>query len=139
MLDMIDSRLVQYDVRPATGPLDLAAPKTFSVDLNGVDSLFLQVDFTKVSATALVFSFTNNKAANPASANKYVKYRTDMSGLTAAPATITVAVSATGFLEIPFPITGLGVNSGIVNVTVTATGGAAGDTVNITPVAVRVS
>lgn len=136
---MIDSRLVQYDVRPETGVLDLATPKTFTVDLAGVDSLFLQVDFVKNTATALVFSFTNDKASNPASPNKYTKYRTDLSALTAAPEVITVAVSATGFLEIPFPLTGIGVASGRVNVTVTATGGAAGDTVNITPVAVRIA
>lgn len=134
---MIDTRLVQQDPRPPTGPLDLATSKTFVVDLNGCDSLFLQVAFTKVSATALVFSFTNDGVFDPT--NKYVKYRTDLSGLTAAPATITVAVAATGFLEVPFPLTGLGIVSGRVNVTVTATGGAAGDTVNITPVALRVA
>ncbi len=136
---MIDSRLVQQDVRPATGVLDLATPKTFTVDLAGVDSLFLQIDFVRNSATALVFTFTNDKAADPSSPNKYKKYRTDLSGLTAALAQITVSIAASDFIEVPFPLTGLGVTSGRVNCTVSATGGVAGDTVNITPVAVRVA
>lgn len=136
---MISSTLVQNDVKTGQSVVAataLSSPVTFWVDCSSSNYLFLQCDIVKDTATNLAFKFENEKAADPSSSTLYRKYKANLGTGVFEDGTLnldTSALDTTDHIELPVPLTGLGVNRGRVKVTVTATSGGSG-TIAIQPV-----
>jgi len=140
---MANTNYLYYSPRPiALTAAALDTAKSFDVNMEGFDTLVLQINYTRSSATALVFTFSAPGVND--TGNQYFKKKVDYGANTVTPAggsgavPFSLSVTATERFEVPFSLTGLGLyGAGQVRVTITATGGAAGDTVTVTPIALR--
>jgi hypothetical protein len=109
--------------------------KTFTVAMAGFDTLILDVDFTRSSGTAIVFSFTG-KSVN--TTNDYGLTITNYAGGTISDGSFTYTTSSTVSKRFVFSLTGVGCvprPNGDITVSVIATAGGAGDTMVVTPIA----
>ena len=111
------------------------APATFAVPMKGFDTLVLDVDVTRVAATAWVFTFTG-KSAN--TTNNYTITTTNYSTGALGDATFTYTSSVSFSRRFTFSLSGFGLDnsstnpSGTITVSIAATGGTT-DALTVTP------
>lgn len=139
---MFTRPIIEHLVLPAALTAQaLNAAKTFDVDMTGWDTLVLQCDYTRNSGTALVFTFAAKKGVS-GSGNAYTKLGTNPTSGALSAGGYTFTTSASSNFEVPFRIHAYDyppvASSGLITVTVTCTGGAAGDLITVTPIVARV-
>lgn len=134
---MPNANYVYQQIRP---PVDLVLddPRTFVVNVDGFDTLFLQITYTNDSGTALSFSFADAEGVNDDS-NPYTKAKVNYStnAIEFVPA-FSASVSGDVHTTIPFSLTSIGfAGANNVEVTVTCTGGTTDDLITITPIVAK--
>lgn len=133
---MIDSRLPQYDPRDQVSFDDLSNPVTFFVDCHSGDTLFLFGNFVFDAATRLSFTFENAGIYDPDELYKELLVNYGTGAAVVRPIYVDTGSDDLNF-KLPVSLTGVGVTSGRVKVTVTATAGSTNDLLVITPVVGR--
>lgn len=115
-----------------------ATPQTFVVNMQGMNTLMLDCDFTRVAGTAVVVSLSATTGENVAGVKPYTV--TDYAAKTLTDATFTYTSSASFSRIFSFSLTGLGITAlatGNVTVSVSATAGTT-DSIIITPITAAV-
>lgn len=119
-------------VRPPIAFASVSTAQTFIVNMQGFDTLLLDVDFTRVAGTATVFTFTG-KSVN--TSNNYGLTTTNYAAGTLSDATFTYTSSSTYSKRFIFSLTGLGVfpdSAGNITVGIAVTAGTT-DAIACTP------
>lgn len=132
---MISSNLPQYDPRPQVSFDDLSDPVEFYVDCSAGDTLFLFCDFTFVAGTLLSFTFTNAGIYDPDEDYKELLVNYGTGAAVVRPIYFDPDDDDQKF-KLPVSLTGVGVTSGLIKVTLTTTA-ATDDAITITPVVAR--
>lgn len=119
-------------VRKPIAFTSVSTAQTFVVNMQGFDTLMLDVDFTRVAGTATVFTFTG-KSVN--TSNDYGLTTTNYASGTLSDATFTYTSSSTYSKRFIFSLTGLGVfpdSAGNITVGIAVTAGTT-DAIACTP------
>jgi hypothetical protein len=131
---MPNASYVYSQSRPqALSGVAIDTAKTFTVNCQGFNILVLDVAFTRVAGTALVFTLAGDSVQD---SSNYTLCNTTFSGGTGTAGTVTVTytTSTTGKYKIPVKLDALGIgNTGNVVVSVIGTGAGGTDLVSITP------
>jgi len=115
-----------------------ATPQNFTVNMLDMDTLILDIDFTRVAGTAVVITLRGLTGLND-STNVRTFLITDYSAKTLTDATFTWTTSVSGRRIATFSLTGLDTtvsSQGNVQVSVSATAGTT-DSITITPMTAR--
>ncbi len=135
---MSNSNYIYTQTRPATEALALDSDQVITVNCDGFDTLFLQIDYTNDAGTALTFSFADAAGVND-SANPYTKAKVNYStnAIEFAPG-FSGSVSGDVQATIPFSLTGIGLaGAGNVEITISCASASADDTIVVTPILAR--
>lgn len=134
------SYVITAPLPPVTLTSVTATPQTFNVNMTGMDTLTLDIDYTYVAGTALIITLKAPKGLNDGT-NARTFWVTDYASKTLADATFTRTISAASqrgiatFSLIPLGLTAD--SAGNIQVNVSVTGGTT-DAVTITPQVSRV-
>lgn len=129
---MSNKLTVFTQLRPPFSFASVSTAQTKVINMEGFDTLFLDVDFTRVAGTATVFTFTG-KSAN--TSNNYGLTVTDYASKTLTDATFTYTSSSTYSKRFAFSLTGMGISpssTGDITLGIAVTSGTT-DAITCTP------